>query len=382
MATQNPTITALYNLIKATDDAPVTTVTALCVRVAGDAAGGVMLETILKWHGKMGDDFYISNREWREQTGFSDAVINRVKRQVFAKCGVMCHVRFNKKAYANVTHYRVLFSTLARRISQALETAWFATTKRLRALLTNVSQESTETISINTTKKTSIKNDDNDSPLSEEKADSSSSTENPVYSLLVKHGVNAKVAKKYQHLNIGKVEDAVRQSLNAENVPACIVWRLKQETPPPNPLPKALERGNQADDTVSIDHAAFKFFNVDVPKAPEVNDKQLATVVGKNTAADVWKLMMSQMELQAENIFHDLERCTVVGYESGEYVVWTRFEATRTYLQHRAYRNIWRLLTDISGEDVAVRFVLPDEISEVDKGDSPPLNLRHCVGET
>src|SRR5687768_15916121 len=80
------------------------TVDALLAAVAGDdPIAGLMLKRILYWHGRMKDEFYLSQQDWWQQCRVTRKMVRRVKAEIFPLCGIAFEVRSTGRGRA--THY-------------------------------------------------------------------------------------------------------------------------------------------------------------------------------------------------------------------------------------------------------------------------------------
>ncbi|QPC82793.1 chromosomal replication initiator protein DnaA [Phototrophicus methaneseepsis] len=82
------------------------------------------------------------------------------------------------------------------------------------------------------------------------------------------------------------------------------------------------------------------------------------------TPQDAWNAAYHQLELQLDRASFDtwLRSAVFLGYEAGIYLVGVPNGYARDMLQHRLYRNIRRVLSDVAGENCELRF-------EIYKGD-------------
>jgi chromosomal replication initiator protein len=75
-------------------------------------------------------------------------------------------------------------------------------------------------------------------------------------------------------------------------------------------------------------------------------------------AQDAWEMAYSQLELQLDRGSFDtwLRGAVFLGVEGAVFVVGVRSAYARDMLQHRLYRNVWRILSDVWDEPVEIRF--------------------------
>lgn len=88
-------------------------------------------------------------------------------------------------------------------------------------------------------------------------------------------------------------------------------------------------------------------------------------------AQDAWNAAYGQLQLQLDrgNFETWLQGATFLNREEGVYVIGVRNSYARDMLQHRLYRNVRRVLSDVCGEEIELRF-------EVAQADAPPLPRR------
>ena len=90
---------------------------------------------------------------------------------------------------------------------------------------------------------------------------------------------------------------------------------------------------------------------------------------GREKPADVsaeaaaWKAAYGQLEVQLDRVnFNTWVRdCAFVGADDGVYVVRAANSYARDMLQHRLYRNVRRVLSDVLGAEVELKFVVSGE---------------------
>lgn len=81
---------------------------------------------------------------------------------------------------------------------------------------------------------------------------------------------------------------------------------------------------------------------------------------------DAWSAAFHQLEMQLDRASFDtwVRGATLLLYEDGTFVIGVRNTYARDMLQHRLYRNVRRVLSDVCGQAVELRF-------EVNKAPSP-----------
>jgi hypothetical protein len=377
---------SLSNLLKGMKKSEFQTVDALCAACAqDDIAAGMMLKRILHWHGSLQREFYLSNQDWWEQCRVRRKTIDRVKAQIFPMCGVLFETKFNRMAHANVTHYRLHEWKFMSRLSEvlgmpALYLFYRLCPQRAERYVPNgqnVVSKTDATLTRESTIKTSTEQV-NDSVLPSKKIvdfksrlPESTPGQLAVIELLKSAGVQGQRAVAYCTLP----EDIVRACIASANEPGVrnragyLVGALKKQlqahntqpqfvqvqqssntlsesgdtaTPPPNPLPVA-GRGIAA------------------APAPEAVSKNLTAIIRDGmTAQAAWSATYHQLELQLDSQSFDscLRAAKLVDYETDTSTFIVRVHSTyaRDMLQHRLYRNVARVMRDVTGREVAVRF--------------------------
>lgn len=88
-------------------------------------------------------------------------------------------------------------------------------------------------------------------------------------------------------------------------------------------------------------------------------------------AQDAWNAAYGQLQLQLDRANFEtwLQGATFLDLEESVYVIGVRNSYARDMLQHRLYRNVRRVLSDVCGEEVELRF-------EVSQAETPPLPRR------
>lgn len=86
---------------------------------------------------------------------------------------------------------------------------------------------------------------------------------------------------------------------------------------------------------------------------------------------DAWSAAFHQLEMQLDRASFDtwVRGATLLLYEDGVFVIGVRNAYARDMLQHRLYRNVRRVLSDVCGENVELRF-------EVNKTQTPAENVE------
>jgi chromosomal replication initiator protein len=98
-------------------------------------------------------------------------------------------------------------------------------------------------------------------------------------------------------------------------------------------------------------------------------------------AQDAWNATYTQLEMQFDRASFDtwLRGAVFLRLEEGSYIIGVRHSYARDMLQHRLYRNIRRVLCDVTGDStVELRFELvkaPQPTNEFDGADMPLFQL-------
>lgn len=94
---------------------------------------------------------------------------------------------------------------------------------------------------------------------------------------------------------------------------------------------------------------------------------------------DAWKMAFSQLELQFDRATFDtwLRDAVFLRCEEGVFVVGVGNSYARDMLEHRLYKNIWRVLSDVCGYSVQLRFEVhkPEPVAKKKKEDMPLFRL-------
>lgn len=116
----------------------------------------------------------------------------------------------------------------------------------------------------------------------------------------------------------------------------------------PTPLPPSPIERHEADETSS-------------PEDGNQMIREPALLVydrPKQLQEEAWELAYSQLELQLDRANFDtwLRGAVFLRMDDGVFVIGVRNSYARDMLQHRLYRNVWRVLTDCYGQEVEIRF--------------------------
>lgn len=86
---------------------------------------------------------------------------------------------------------------------------------------------------------------------------------------------------------------------------------------------------------------------------------------------DAWNAAFHQLEMQLDRASFDtwVRGALLLGYEDGTFVIGVHNSYARDMLQHRLYRNVRRVLSDVFGQAVEVRF-------EVNKSPTPAETVQ------
>jgi hypothetical protein len=392
---------SLSNLLKGMKKSEFQTVDALCAACAqDDIAAGMMLKRILHWHGSLQREFYLSNQDWWQQCRVQRRTIDRVKAQIFPLCGVLFETKFNPMAHANVTHYRLHEWKFMSRLSDvlgmpALYLFYRLCPKRAERYVRNeqnVMSKTDTTLTRESTIKTSTERV-NDSVVSSPKIVEFKSTgQMQVIELLKGAGVRSAAAYASLPADVVQACIASANEPGVRNRVGYLVGALKKQlqahyqnpadtaAPPPNPLPIADEidsAGEQTGRAESSSAAAqtaqekwtdvlarLRDSRVSESEPEAVSEKLLVLVAGQMTAHAAWSAAYHQLELQLDRASFDtwLRSAKLLDYEPAQapslstFVVEVHNAHAQGMLQHRLYRNVARILRDVTGVEVGIRF--------------------------
>lgn len=109
---------------------------------------------------------------------------------------------------------------------------------------------------------------------------------------------------------------------------------------------------------------------------PQVVNARLAVIIsGDWTAQKAWDVAQHQLELQLDRSSFDtyLRAAKLLDFEADCFTVRVHNAYARDMLQHRLYRNVARILRDVVGREVEVRFEADEQVA------APTLGLRRFV---
>jgi chromosomal replication initiator protein len=94
-------------------------------------------------------------------------------------------------------------------------------------------------------------------------------------------------------------------------------------------------------------------------------------------AQDAWRIAYNQLELQLDRANFDtwLRGSVLLCFEDGVFVVGVRNNYARDMLQHRLYRSVWRVLSDVWGSSVEIRFEIHQPTPQPGFEDMPLFRL-------
>ncbi|MBC8100897.1 MAG: chromosomal replication initiator protein DnaA, partial [Armatimonadetes bacterium] len=95
-------------------------------------------------------------------------------------------------------------------------------------------------------------------------------------------------------------------------------------------------------------------------------------------AQDAWRIAYNQLELQLDRGTFDtwLREAVFLNQDANRFVIGTRNTYMRDMLQHRLYRTVWRVLSDVWGETVEIAFeVYQKPAPSTDVDDMPLFKL-------
>jgi hypothetical protein len=405
----------LSSLLKIIKPREYHTVDALLVGMAADFAGGAMLRWLLYWLPKskrLDGAVYKSAVDWKRETGLTGHQVERLKKTVLPRCGFTVWVE--KAEGAPTCHYRLDAWKFLRRLSEVLRVPMLYLGSKLQLQNGNPFSGKREMDFTESAK--SLTNDStndspeqlvNDSVLPSKKIvdfksglPESTPGQLQVIELLKRAGVQGQRAVAYCTLP----EAVVRACISSANEPGVrnragyLVGALKKQlqahnaqgqsvqaqqtsntlsesedtaAPPPNPLPVAereelpmLQERERLGDMLRRLEAEAK---VATPEPEPISEKLLVAVNpgGNMTAHAAWSAVYHQLELQLDRASFDtwLRSAKLVDYEpdTSTFSVRVHNSYARDMLQHRLYRNVTRILRDVTGRDVTVRFEAAEE---------------------
>lgn len=380
---------------------PFERVDALLVAMADDFAGGVMLRWLLYLFPKSRREdgaIYKSAAEWQAQVGLSKNQVDRLKKLILPRCGVDVTVR--KANGAPTCHYYLDGWRFLRRLGAVLrlpipyllfklqQSRNPSSGKQEMDLLE--SRKSLTNDSTNESNRQSVNDSSVDSKIVDFKSTS-------VLDMLRKAGLSRQHALPFGAL----AEDVVEACITSANEPgvrnrvaylkAALKNQLEQqatqpsqakplfqnvapespadtEAPPPNPLP--VRRSDEWTDTLRRLREG-QAAGVTQGAAPEAVPANLAVMVNENFSAQAaWNAAYHQLELQLDRTSFDtyLRAAKLVGFEADCFVIQVHSAHARDMLQHRLYRNVARILRDVTGREVTVRFEADEQGASVGQG--------------
>lgn len=387
----NPTADWLDNLsslLKAIKPREFHTVDALLVGMAADFAGGAMLRWLLYWlpKSKRPDGaVYKSAVEWKRETGLSGHQVERLKKTVLPRCGFTVWVE--KAEGAPTCHYRLDAWKFLRRLSEVLRVPMLYVASKLHLQSGNPfsgkrEMDFTESVKSLTNDSTNESPEQlvNDSvPPSKKIVDFKLPESTPgqlaVIELLKSAGVQGQRAVAYCALS----EDVVRACIASANEPGVrnrtgyLVGALKKQLQAHNAQPQSIKVLSESEDTAApppnplpVDEPSARLHDgVNAEPALEaMNERLLLVVSGNLTAQAAWSAAHHQLSLQLDRSNYDYVRAAkLVDYEPDTtcFVVRVHNSYARDMLQHRLYRNVARILRDVTGREVVVRFEAAEE---------------------
>lgn len=389
----------LSNLLKSLQKPQFRRVASLCVALAGDFEGGMMLRHLLSLlpRSKREDGaVYKSATEWQAELGVTANQVYRVNKHVLPQLGFDITV---KKAHgAPTNHYRLNAWAFLRRLSDVLDLpAYYLLLKMQKAAngftgkqpmdLLESSQSLTDSTTSKTTKQESVNDSGPSIKVVDFKSPSPESTPEQlrVIELLTQAGLRNPQAVSFALLpetivqaciastqakgkNVGYLIGALRNQLKAQNTQPSSESAVT-DTPPPNPLPVAAAETNDGAEVSERGQVLQEKFTGVLRRLPDaatkpppvaevVNENLLAIVAGSMTVEAAWSAAYHQLELQLDRASFDtwLRSAQLLDYEDGVLVVGVHNSYARDMLQHRLYRNVARILRDATGQEIAIRF--------------------------
>ena len=352
---------------------------ALCVRAVGDFVAGHVLHRLLMWmpFGSRDDGFiWKSDRDLDAEMGTTYAQMKRAR----GKLKPFLTMKLKKAKGAPTWHYKVNAEALVRAIarvvlrSYAFVKAWFFT--RVENGFSTISQ-----IDFRQTRKTIT-------------TESTTQSQLLVSDLLIDAGVNKDAALKFGHLPREVVLEFIKKSETKLRpggyvLGCCRNWE-KQNLPHPQALQQkrtAAAPGNKAKMLDWADYAANSSF-VDTPppgplpasgegeqKLSEQRELDLRREE-ESPASKAWSAALHQLEVQLDRANFDTwlrGRTVFLALDlPGTFVIGVENVHVRDNCQLRLYRTIRRVLSDVWGAPVELRFEIV-RIHYERGGINPPL---------
>lgn len=357
---------SLSGLLQSLKTSPHKRVDALLVAMADDFAGGVMLRWLLYLMPKSrraDGSIYKPATQLRAEIGLTKHQVSRINK-ILPRCGIEVTV---KKAHgAPTNHYRLNGLKFLRRLSAVLSLP-------LPFLLMRLSQsgngftgkremdlpENGKSLTIDSTiKTTNVVNESDSIPENIVDLPPSTPEQMRVIAMLVKAGLQNAQAVPFAPLPEATVQACINSTQKAVNekrvslqkrvgylITALRNQKKAHTAPPPNPLPMEESKARYAVDELENTPASHSHPS---SSAAPINAQ----------AQQQWDSAYHQIELQFDRQTFDmwLRSARLVDFADGEFVVAVRNQTARDMCQHRLIRTITRILCDVTGQDVKVRF--------------------------
>lgn len=386
-------LAGLWILVKSLKREEYKAVDALLRAVADDFAGGVMLNWLLDWLPKAGradGAVYKSAPEWQSYVGLTRHQVDRVNKHILPKCGFTITI---KKANGSPTnHYYFDGWKFLHRVSEVLRLPSSYLLKKMQKAGNGFDgirkmdlTESAKSLTESTTKKTTKKHD--------------GGVSSATVARLIEIGVMGSVAETLADKPLEAVESILKQAYRLKSegelktLTGFVVSKLRewQPTPPPNPLPVAAAEtadyqsddepetvttlGRRLGETLGDYLRRLEAESVLKAAEPEPANERLLVRLnefGRMTAQEAWSATYNQLELQLDCASFDtwLRSAKLLDYEDGVLVIGVHNSYAVDMLQHRLYRNVARILRDVTGKEVEVRF----EVHKANGKDANTMN--------
>jgi hypothetical protein len=383
---------ALYELMKNYRDAgPIRSIEALLVTLCdGDGIAVIMLSHILQWHHRgIRDDGAIwrSAEEWQQYTGLTRSqVYNAQRRERLKRAGLKIWV---ERAWGeNTLHFLIESARLTANISNLLKLNYnVALIKLWQVVPIEVSKAKATIPFTQTGVSVSIPRVSNSQiPLTGSSTGSLTNQRtlfggfqndfsgNGSLALLDREKLGATEKAKYAVLSESKIRECIADANTAKASGKLIKPRLaylrgalanalEDHEGQPHPLtPSPLHGEGKSEKPVD---EAEKVVAADLPNwswllQRDDDEPEPEPVVSTADAASlqIWGASYNQLELQLDRASFDtwLRASVLLSVEDGVFVVGVANKYAQDMLQHRLYRNVRRVLSDVRGKTTEIRF--------------------------
>lgn len=367
--------------------------TAFVALLDGDHKAAILLSQILYWSDRTKDTdgwFYKSYADWHAETGLSEAQVRRIlngdprvssPRRTLRALGIETLLRKVKRTGAPTLHYRVnqpqFLASLASFMGQgdpqqcAGSILDNAGDQSLAESAINPVQSAASLIPAQTNSTDFVAEDQPSQTPADEDSDETlfNAFENRFGKL--KDPLRAPLSAEVTRLGATKVREVLARCATRGRSWNYVLKALANEQAP-SAMPSSTGSlpAEWAYATSAADLPAAQLAEHEPKSEPEivVSERVETRWAGGHslfpTVRAAWEAALHQIELQFGSDFHSWGRgLTLVDYEpeSAALLIVTRSAYTRDLLQTRLYRSFKRIVGDVSGQPVALRFLLREE---------------------